>query len=253
MGSAASATLLLGILNAIPFDPDRVVMDNQPVDAYIRFFEQVNPPFEYRGYAVHQGEFPGAPDECDAYLITGSPKGVYDRDPWIAELSQFIRQASDKGRRLVGICFGHQILAHAREGHAENYDRGWGIGRHSFELVRTKPWMNDKPDLCSLYFIHQDQVIDLPPGAERLGGNAFCPNAFYAIGDQVVGIQGHPEFTEHTMRNLLRWYQGKLEPPVHETAVRSMEHGEPDNLLVAQWLVSFLTAPAENDDKTGHD
>ena len=92
-----------------------------------------------------------------------------------------------------------------------------------------------------LHFAHQDQVVTLPPQAELLGGNAFCPNAFFVIADQVLGIQGHPEFSRSMMDDLLAPMRKELEPEVHETAVASLSQGTPDNELVGQWLVNFLT------------
>jgi GMP synthase-like glutamine amidotransferase len=230
----------VGILNAIPPQRSGIDWGGSPVDAYIRFFESGGAGFDYAGYEVAQGEFPGSPNACDAYVITGSPKGVYDDDAWIATLAQFIRDSYQAGKKLVGICFGHQILAHALGGRAEKSDKGWGLGLNSFDITRTKPWMAGKPEQCALYFSHQDQVTRLPPGAERLGGSEFCPNAFYVIGDQALGIQGHPEFTSRIMHDVLSIVVGHVGIEVYETAVNSMNNGTPDNQLVARWLVNFL-------------
>jgi len=237
--------MLIGILNAIPTDDDAIDWHDTPFDTYVRFFEQEKPPFEYRGYEVNRGELPASAGECDAYVITGSPMGVYDADPWIAELGQFIRDAYAAGKRLIGICFGHQILAHALGGHAEKSEKGQRLGLHDFTLAGHKSWMGESPEGCSLYFAHQDQVMRLPPGAERLGGSDFCPNAMFAIEDRALGIQGHPEFTEDIMRDLLREFDGRMDEPAYQAAVRSVEEGHPDSRMVAKWMVNFLLAPSE--------
>jgi GMP synthase-like glutamine amidotransferase len=233
-------TKRVGILNAI--HPQRSVINwgGSPIDAYIRFFQSVGAPFAFTGYEVAQGQLPASPDECDAYVITGSSNGVYDQEVWIPALMQFIRDSYQAGKKLVGICFGHQILAHALGGHAEKSEKGWGLGLKTFSILQTKPWMTGTPERCSLHFAHQDQVLALPSQAELLGGNGFCPNAFFVIKDQVLGIQGHPEFTKVMMEDLLAPMGAELEPVVHETAVSSLEHGIPDNELVGQWLVNFL-------------
>ncbi|MCP4284122.1 MAG: GMP synthase, partial [Gammaproteobacteria bacterium] len=147
------------------------------------------------------------------------------------------------GKKLVGICFGHQILAHALGGHAEKSEKGWGLGLKTFDVTTPKPWMGDPPASCALYFIHQDQVMRLPPEAEHLGGNDFCPNAFFVIGDRVLGIQGHPEFTTGMMQDLLPLVEDRagITPQVYSAAVQATAHGTPDNQLVAQWVVNFLT------------
>jgi len=230
----------LGILNAFPPEGSKIHWKTTPVDVYIDSFEGGQPPFRYAGYDVARGQFPVSLDDCDAYIISGSPRGAYDSDGWIAELSDFIRAAFQGGKKLVGICFGHQILAQALGGRVEKSKEGWGLGLKSFEIAAEKPWLTANSGQCSLYFVHQDQVIQLPPEAELLGGNEFCPNTLFVIGNQVLGIQGHPEFTPEIMAEILTALKPDIEPPVFEKAVQSVENGAPDNQIVAQWIVNFL-------------
>ena len=231
----------LGILNAIPPAAGVVNWNGTPVDAYIRFFERVRPSFEYAAYALTEGHFPDSPGECDAYVITGSPRGAYDDDEWIAALIQFIGEAYRQGRKLVGICFGHQVLAQALGGHVEKSEKGWGFGLKRFHIFKRKAWMDDGPDHCDLYFAHQDQVLRPPPEAELLGGNDFCPIALYTLNDRVLGIQGHPEFTASIMQDLLPLMKEGMEAEGYETAVRSLQNGTaPEGQRVAQWIVNFL-------------
>lgn len=234
----------VGILNAIPPELSKVNWQGSPVDAYIRFFQSVSNDFEFVGYDVVHGAFPASPEVCDAYVITGSPKGAYDTDPWIGELAEFIRAAYAAGKKLIGICFGHQIIAQALGGRAEKSKKGWGLGLRTIDLgvEKEKPWLNGRPDHCSLYFVHQDQVTELPPAADLLGGNEFCPNAFYAIENQVLGIQGHPEFSTAIMQDILSRRPAGVGEQLQATAVASLKEGAPDNRLVAQWMVNFLRA-----------
>jgi len=230
----------LGILDAIPAGTSVVDWGDTPVDTYIRLFESVNAPFTYVGYQVAEGQFPSSPLDCDAYIITGSPRGVYDPDPWIEALVQFIQDSYQNGSKLVGICFGHQILAHALGGRAGISEKGRGFGLKRFEIIQYKSWMDERPDHCSLYFVHQDQVVELPREAELLGGNSFCPIALYEIENSVLGIQGHPEFSVTVMHDLLPMARKELSPPICEASVRSLDEGIPDNRLVAKWIVNFL-------------
>ena len=232
----------LGILSAIHPEESQVNWGGSPVDAYIRYFESVGVPFEYVGYQVAQGELPDSPDACDAYVVTGSPKGVYDDDPWIAELAQFLRDCYAAGKKLIGICFGHQILAHALGGHSQKSEKGWGLGQSTFQVDGHKPWMDDEAGPLNLYFAHQDQVTSLPPGAELLGGNEFCPIGFYSIGDQVMAIQGHPEFTHAIMEDILDTKEGQIDDQLHRSAARSLDAGGNDGQRVGRWMVNFLTA-----------
>jgi len=89
--------------------------------------------------------------------------------------------------------------------------------------------------------VHQDQVLQLPPEAERLGGNSFCHNALYTIGDQVLGIQGHPEFTPAMMRSYLADADSAFSPSFVAEARQSVSDGQPDNLTVGRWIVNFLS------------
>jgi GMP synthase-like glutamine amidotransferase len=102
--------------------------------------------------------------------------------------------------------------------------------------------MTGKSERCTLYFVHQDQVIRLPPEAELLGGDDFCPNAFFTVDNRVLSLQGHPEFSIRIMRDLLAVIREQLGPQRYTEATRSLDSGTPDNQLMARWMVNFLTA-----------
>jgi GMP synthase-like glutamine amidotransferase len=236
----------LGILNAIHPEESQVNWGGSPVDAYIRYFERAakaaGTSFEYTGYQVAQGQLPESPDDNDAYVVTGSPKGVYDDDPWIAELAQFLRDCYATGKKLIGICFGHQILAEALGGHSQKSEKGWGLGQNTFQVSGRKPWMAGDEGPLNLYFAHQDQVTSLPPGAELLGGNDFCPIGFYSIGDQVMAIQGHPEFTPEIMEDIIQRKEGQIDDQRYQAAARSLDDGGNDGHRVGRWMVNFLNS-----------
>lgn len=233
----------VAILNAIDPAKSQVNWGGTPIDAYSRFLQSTPNAIEFSGYTVALGQFPADANLYDAYVITGSPSGAYETDPWILQLIDFIRQAFQLGKKLVGICFGHQILAQALGGHVEKSAKGWGLGLKLFAVTGSKPWMTEPAPHCSLYFVHQDQVIDLPPEAEHLAGNDFCPNVMYAIGEQVLGVQGHPEFTPEIMEGIFASRSDALKATeLFQTAVSSIANGRPDNHLFANWIVNFLNA-----------
>lgn len=230
----------IGILNAINPHESRVKWPGPPQETYIRFLQSGDGVFDAATYQVAQDDFPPRPDACDAYVITGSPRGAYDADPWIGELATFIRSGAEQGRKFVGICFGHQILAHALGGEVRKSKKGWGLGLQTYHIEAHKPWMNSEAGELSLYFAHQDQVESLPPSAERLGGNEFCNNGMFCIGDQILGIQGHPEFSRSIMESIIDNRSAPEDRSLVEQARRSLEQGAPDNVLVARWMVNFL-------------
>ena len=217
-------------------------------DEYVNFrnFLDLDPnDIELINYRITEMDFPADPNECAGYIITGSPRGVYDPQPWIAELGDFIRTAHAADIKLVGICFGHQILAHSLGGHAEKSDKGWGMGLRPFNLDQDQSpeWLTEVANgsECNLYFCHQDQVVTLPKNATRLAGSEFCPNAMFEIEDRVLAMQGHPEFTDKTMVDTIDYFTGKLDDSfVNSVADTLKTDNTPDSPAAAQWIVSFL-------------
>ncbi len=235
------ARVKVGIISAINAQKSKINWGASPVDAYVRFLRSTGAEFDYVGYEATLGQLPETPEECDAYVITGSPSGAYDSDPWIVALREFIREGAAAGCKFVGICFGHQILAQALGGEVQKANVGWGLGLKRQAVIAQKPWMKGQQEKMDLYFAHQDQVIVLPPGAELLGGSDFCPIGMYAIDEQILGIQGHPEFTERHIRDVIVQRELHGFQDEAQAAEASLQYGQPDGEMVAKWIVNFLS------------
>jgi GMP synthase (glutamine-hydrolysing) len=150
--------------------------------------------FVFHTWNVVDNELPDGADQADAWLITGSKHGVYEDHPWIKPLETLIRQIAAAGLPMVGICFGHQIIAQALGGHVVKFDGGWAIGRQSYDMGDVRLQLNAW---------HQDQVVTRPEGSRVLASNAFCENAILAYGDHILTIQPHPEFAASEIQSLL--------------------------------------------------
>jgi len=192
-------------------------------------------------YAADEGEYPAAPEDNDAYIVTGSAAGVYDSDPWIGQLLDFLRAA--KGRaKLVGVCFGHQAMAQAFGGQVIKSPKGWGIGEHVYDVVRQEPFM-DSASPIRLPASHQDQVVGLPPGAEIMAASAFTPMAGLAYRDQpAISIQPHPEFDPAYAKALIEARRGKVYPDAEADAAIASYAGVDDRARVGRWIGDFLNA-----------
>lgn len=198
--------------------------------------------------SVARGDALPDPAGLDAVLYTGSPAGVYDPEPWIAPLSEFIRAAAAARTPQVGICFGHQIMGEALGGKAVKSPKGWGVGRHTYEIVQCPDWAAGTcPAQLSIAVSHQDQVVELPPGAEVIARSAFTPYAGLNYRDfPAISFQCHPEFApEYAAALYGARRSGALGEAAADAAIASLDGGL-DRDLLAGWITAFLRANARN-------
>ncbi|MGZ9810624.1 type 1 glutamine amidotransferase [Pseudoroseicyclus sp. H15] len=189
--------------------------------------------FEFAVFSVVDGEFPPGPEAADGWLITGSKHGAYEDHAWIPPLEELIRAIRDSGRPLVGICFGHQIIAQALGGKVEKFPGGWAVGRTLYDLGG---------ETLALNAWHQDQVTVAPEGAEVVATNAFCANAALAYGDQIFTVQAHPEFNSSFIEGLID-KRGKGVVPDHLLSQARAALPMPnDNDKLAEKIANVLRA-----------
>jgi GMP synthase-like glutamine amidotransferase len=204
---------------------------------YVAMFEKLlHPRFGSCAYQVEDGELPAAPGDHEAYLITGSPAGVYEDRPWIEPLKAFLRSARGQAR-LVGICFGHQIMAEAFGGRVEKSERGWGVGLQTYEIIEREAWM-DPVRQITVPVSHQDQIVVQPPATQILAASAFSPFGMLAYDDQpAISMQFHPEFEPDYTRALIERRRAILPDP--DAALASLDAPD-DRARVAEWIARFL-------------
>lgn len=190
-------------------------------------------------YDVQKGDYPPDLDTCDGYVCNGSAASVYDDETWIRHLEAFVRRLYREKRKLVGICFGQQVMAQALGGRVTQSDQGWGVGVKTADVVRRRPWMSPAADSFRLLVSHQDQIVELPAGGEVLAENAHCPISMFQAGESFLGIQGHPDFTKEYARALMYMRQESIGKEclekADETLVENLDAG-----LIVSWIVHFI-------------
>ena len=193
----------------------------------------------YEVFDVQAGSPPADPSEYDALFVMGSPAGVYDPLPWIPPLMDYLRFAKGK-TALVGVCFGHQVMAQAFGGEVRKSEKGWGLGLHSYDVHGSEPWMGDARRIA-IPVSHQDQVVERPPAARVLASSAFTPNAVLAYADQpAISFQCHPEFTVDYAKALVERRRGQVPDEALDRARDSLDAPN-DNGRIAAWLKAFLS------------
>ena len=198
------------------------------------FAELLGSGFDIESFDVQAGQLPD-PAAHEACLITGSPAGVYDPLPWIEPLQQFIRSA-DRAK-MVGICFGHQVMAEALGGHVVKSDKGWGAGLHRYTVLRAEPWI-DSVETIAIPASHQDQVIVQPPNTQVVAASDFTPFAALAWTDRpAISFQFHPEFSADFAKALIEQRYDIVPDP--DAAIASLDAPN-DNEIVAGWIRNFL-------------
>ena len=187
--------------------------------------------FTFQAWFVVDGQFPDGPEEADGWLISGSRHGTYEDHDWIPPLEDLVRDIVASGRPLVGICFGHQLIAQALGGRVEKVARGWSVGRTTYDA-------EDGP--LTLDAWHQDQVVELPEGARVLVRSDFCPYAALAYGDRVLSYQAHPEFAAEYTRDLLDKRGPGIVPDDLLAAARAQIGKPNDSGRIAQTIADFF-------------
>lgn len=231
----------LGILRTDAVRPELKPEYGEYPDMFIALLRHLDPNLEYAVYDVELGQYPVDIDEVDAYLITGSKSSVYEDKPWIIELMEFVRALNRRHKKLLGFCFGHQLVAQALGGKTERSAKGWGVGLHTHRFTTVPSW-HDQGDVdLNILVSHQDQVVAVPDSARVLAGSEFCENAVCQIGDHILTFQGHPEFVPEYSRELLSIRRERIGEEAYAAGVSSLS-GIAQGQRVGSWVLNFLYA-----------
>ncbi len=197
----------------------------------------------FRTYRAYAGKLPPKVDACDCYFVSGSAASLVDREPWMVELSHFLLVAAKAQVPVVGLCFGHQVLAQALGGRATRAPKGWEIGLKSWKIVREEGWMRECGKKLTLLCIHEDQVNKLPPRSVRVASNDRCPNGLFRLANHAIGMQGHPEFTPEIFEEIVESRKDIFSKEVRAAALANLD--QPTHAKdMARWCVNFVESRA---------
>jgi GMP synthase-like glutamine amidotransferase len=207
---------------------------------YREMFAALLPMFSFGYYAAHRGQLPSSSNECDAWISTGSTYSVYESHAWLEELAAFIRSTE---KPFVGICFGHQMLAHALGGEVAKAKQGWGVGVLPVEILKTEPWMEPPLPQVRIQHMHQDQVVRLPERSVLLAKSDHCEVGMFRVGETMLGIEGHPEFTVEYGAALINARRRQIGELGAQKALHSLRE-KSDGPVVGRWIERFLKRAA---------
>jgi len=204
-----------------------------------RMFDGMDKSLSFDTYDCQQNTLPKEIDKYDFYITTGSKASVYEKSGWIQQLICFIQRLDKYKKKLIGICFGHQLIAMARNGKVEKSDKGWGIGIATNRIISHPVWMNDTPSRINNLVSHQDQITSLPGDAFVIAESDFCPFFIVQWGEHFLSIQGHPEWNTEYSRTLINDRKNIIDANRVEAGINSLTI-TPDNALFVRWIMSFV-------------
>jgi len=225
---------------------DSAFARGHPDDAHkvAAMLRPLRPDWTFDCFSAKDGRLPPEDDRYDGVVITGSVASVNDDAPWIAALADRVAALLAARVPMVGLCFGHQLIARVLGGRVGANPHGLRVGVVTTRFTAVEPWMRPPAPTLALFAAHQEQVLALPAQARVLGGDPGCPVGAFAVGDHVLTTQYHPELSPDFMAGLLEAFAPAFGPAV--TARARGQIGQPvDAALFAQWVVQFLEKPRE--------
>jgi GMP synthase-like glutamine amidotransferase len=189
-------------------------------------------------FDVQKGEYPENINGWELFITTGSKASVNDNEDWIINLIEFTKLLGVTKKKLMGICFGHQIIALARGGSVAESDKGWGIGIASNNILIQTDWMDNDQHELKLIVSHKEQINQLPQGAMVIAESDFCPYFMVQWDDHFLSVQGHPEWNKLYSKTLMNDRRSIIPEKRIEQGLTSLEKNI-NNQQFARWIINF--------------
>ena len=227
------------ILENDDLDPEIAPTYNGYAAMFVRLFRDAGAQWEFDVFHTPSGQYPPSFDAYAAVVLTGSKADSFSDAPWIVELRRQVKELLAQKKKLLGICFGHQLIALCLGAKVGRAPQGWGVGRMAYDWHAADGPLAPANNRLALLVSHQDQVLELPKNANLLASNAHCPVAAYALGEEVFCVQGHPEFVEDYSAFLINRRRQNLGENLYTTGIESLQYGH-DGRDVARMMVAFV-------------
>ena len=232
-------TMKVCILENDDLDPAIAPTYDGYATMFVRLFRDAGAQWQFDVFHTPSGQYPPSFDAYAAVVLTGSKADSFSDAPWIVELRRQVTELLAQKKKLLGICFGHQLIALCLGAKVGRAPQGWGVGRMAYDWHAADGPLAPTNDRLALLVSHQDQVLELPKNASLLASNAHCPVAAYALGEEVFCVQGHPEFVEDYSAFLINRRRHNLGENLYTQSIESLQHGH-NGLDVARMMVAFV-------------
>jgi len=233
----------IGILDADKLSPSIIKKYGCYADLFINLLSPLHnkfsQPLSFKRYNVFDSDYPQSIHDCDAYIITGSQYSSYEEISWIKELEDYIRLLSREKIKLIGICFGHQMIAQSLGGKVEKNTKGWELGITATHINEMFDWMQPSREFFFSLVSHQDHVTQLPEHAINFAETNLSPYSGFCIDRHILTFQGHPEFSNEYVKLIIKLQEKDLSNQQRQSAKASL-HQRDDHELIMNWIFNFI-------------